>query len=176
MTIKHHINELVKTISRGIGILYKLKPFVTPKIHISVYYAISYPFLLYGITVWGTACNTYITPIHILQKTFVRLVTNKDNYPNVPGPLAHTPPLFHKLGILIIFDIYKLQDGKLVYESLNSIGPSKLTIKFTRVSEMHNYNTRSLRRVTFIIIMLEQLGLVSKAFKILAGRYGGLSN
>ena len=58
LTFKHHINELVKMISRGIGILYKLKPFVTPKILKSVYYAIIYPFLLYGITVWGSACNT----------------------------------------------------------------------------------------------------------------------
>ena len=94
LTFKHHINKLVKKISRGIGILYKLKPFVTPKILKSVYYAIIYPFLLYGITVWGSACNTYITPIYILQKKFVRLVTKKDKYPNVPEPLAHTPPLF----------------------------------------------------------------------------------
>ena len=107
LTFKHHINKLVKKISRGIGILYKLKPFVIPKIIKSVYYAIIYLFLLYGITVWGSAFNTYITDIHILQKKFVRLVTNKDKYPNVSGPLAHTPPVFLKLGILIIFDIYQ---------------------------------------------------------------------
>ena len=43
-----------------------------------------------------------------MQKTFVRLVTNKDKYPSVPGPLTHTTPLFHELKILTIFDIYKL--------------------------------------------------------------------
>ena len=83
--------------------------------------------------IWGSACNAQVTPI---------LVTNKDKHCNVPGPLAHTNTLFHKPGIIIIFDIYKLQVGKLVYESLNRIGPSKLIIKFTKVSEMHSYNTR----------------------------------
>ena len=143
LTFTHHINELVKQISRGIGILYKLKPFVTPKILKSVYYAIIYPFLLYGITVWGPACNTYITPIYIsYKKRFSDWLPKKINTPTFLDHLLTHPHSFHKLGILIIFDIYKLQVGKLVYESLNSIGPSKLIIKFTKVSEMHIYNTR----------------------------------
>ena len=77
-----------------------------------------------------------------MQKRFVRLVTNKDKYPSVPGPPAHTPSLFHELKILTIFDIYNLKFGKLFYESLNSIRPSKQVIKLTKISEMHNYNTR----------------------------------
>ena len=66
LTFNHHING--HKISRGIGILHKLKPFVTPKILVSVYYVIIYPFILYCFTVRGSACNTYLTPIHIMQK------------------------------------------------------------------------------------------------------------
>ena len=47
LTLKHHIDELNKKVSRSIGILYKLRPFVTQKILCNVYYAIVYPFLLY---------------------------------------------------------------------------------------------------------------------------------
>ena len=101
--------------------MYKLRPFTTTEILTSIYYAIIYPFLLYGITVWGTACNTCIAPILILQKRFVRLATYNDTYPDVPGPLSHTISLFHRLKILKIFDIFKLQLGKLVYESINNI-------------------------------------------------------
>ena len=50
LTFKYHINELSKKVSRAVGVLYKLGPFVTPKILTNVYYAIVYPFLLYGIT------------------------------------------------------------------------------------------------------------------------------
>ena len=71
LTFKYHIDELTKKISRGIGLLYKLRPFVTTKILINVYYAIIYPFLLYGITIWGSASNNLLNPILVLQKKFV---------------------------------------------------------------------------------------------------------
>ena len=142
LTFKAHIDELTKKIARSVGILYKLRPFVTTRILTNVYYAIVYPFLLYGITVWGSASKTLLTPLHILQKKYVRLATFNDAYPIVPGPLFHTPPLFYKLKILTIFDIYNLQLGKLVYESLNDIGPTSKIIKFQLVSEIHNHSTR----------------------------------
>ena len=69
------------------------------------------------------------------------MATYKDGYPLKPGPLSHTP-LFHKLRLLNIFDIFKLQLGKLVFESTNGIGPSNNVIKFIRVSETHCHNTR----------------------------------
>ena len=70
------------------------------------------------------------------------MVTYKDGYPFIPGPFSHTHPLFHKLRVLNIFDIFKLQLGKLVYESTNGIGPSNNVIKFTRASEIHCHNTK----------------------------------
>ena len=122
--------------------MYKLRPFVTSKILCDIYYAIIYPFLLYGIMIWGNTSLTLLNPIHMLQKKFVRMATYKDGYPLLPGPLSHTPPLFHKLGFLNIFDIFKLQLGKLVFESTNGIGPSNNVLKFIRISETHCHNTR----------------------------------
>ena len=63
LTFKNQLDELSKKISRAIGVLYKLRPFVTTKILTSIYYAIVYPFLLYGITVWGNANKTLLEPI-----------------------------------------------------------------------------------------------------------------
>ena len=53
LSFKYHIEELSKKISRSIGVLYKIRPFVSQKILTNLYYAIIYPFLLYGITIWG---------------------------------------------------------------------------------------------------------------------------
>ena len=92
--------------------------------------------------IWGNTSLTLLNPIHMLQKKFVRMATYKDGYPLLPGPLSHTPPLFHKLGFLNIFDIFKLQLGKLVFESTNGIGPSNNVLKFIRISETHCHNTR----------------------------------
>ena len=58
MTFKNHINELKKKISRSIGILYKLRP----KYSLVFYYGIIYPFLLYGIIIWGNAGKNYPYP------------------------------------------------------------------------------------------------------------------
>ena len=77
-----------------------------------------------------------------MQKTFVRMATYNDSYPATPAPLVHTPPLFHKLKVLKIFNIYKLQLGKLIYESINDVGPTNKVIMYTRASEIHNHNTR----------------------------------
>ena len=142
LSFKFHIDELSKKVSRSIGILFKLRHFVTTKILLNIYHAIIYPFLLYSITIWGSTCKTILNPLYILQKKFVRLVTFNDTFPSEYRPLSHTPPLFQKLNILNIFDIFKIQIGKVVYESLNCIGPMKKIIKFTRASEVHTHNTR----------------------------------
>ena len=94
LTFKNHIDELTKKISRAICVLYKLRSFVTTKILTNVYYAIVYPFLLYGISVWGNASKTLITPIHILQKKFVRLAT----YVRF-NCLVYHPPHGHPVGL-----------------------------------------------------------------------------
>ena len=146
LTFKFHIDELNKKISRAIGVLYKLRPHVTQKILSNVYYAIIYPFLLYGILIWGNACKTRLIPIHILQKKFVRMATLNDGYPAVPGPLVHTPPLFYNLRLLTVYEIFKLQLGKLIYESINNLGPTKNIISFNNVAEIHYHDTRHASR------------------------------
>ena len=142
LSFKSHIYELNKKISRSIGVLYKIRPFVSSKILTNLYYAIVYPFLLYGVLIWGNANKTLLSPTLILQKKFVRMATYNDRYPVTPGPLAHTPPLFHKLNILTIFDIFKLQLALLVFESTNEIGPTSNIIRYTRANELHPHETR----------------------------------
>ena len=96
--------------------------------------------------IWVNTSKTILEPIHILQKKFVRMATFNDGYLSIPGPLSLTPPLFHKLRILNIFDIFKLQLGKLVYECTHRLGPSNNIIKFSRVDEIHCHNTRYAQR------------------------------
>ena len=142
LTFRNHIGELTKKIARTIGVLYKVRPFISSKILTNLYYAIIYPFLLYGILIWGNACKTTLNPLHILQKKFVRMATFNDLPRATPGPLIHTPPLFHALNILTIFDIFNLHLGIFVYDSYNSIGPSSDIINFIRANTVHSHSTR----------------------------------
>ena len=95
--------------------------------------------LLYGVML----VRSLLEPIHIMQEKIVCMATFNDINANLPGPLPHTPPLFHQLKVLTIYDIFELQVGKFVYESMiYDIGPSHSIIKYNRVSEIHDHNTR----------------------------------
>ena len=49
LTWKAHIEEISKTISRSIGVLYNIRPFVNLKILKTLYYSLIYPHLIYAI-------------------------------------------------------------------------------------------------------------------------------
>ena len=71
---KNRVPELSKTISSSIGILLKLRNFVTIDILIQVYYSIIYSFLIYGVLVWGNTYKTNIEPLVILQKKAISII------------------------------------------------------------------------------------------------------
>jgi len=48
---KKHVHEVSKKMSRGIGILSKLRHFVIDDILTPLYYSLVYPFLTYGLVV-----------------------------------------------------------------------------------------------------------------------------
>ena len=77
---KEHLNNLSKKLSRTIGIMYKLRPFVNLKIMKNIYHALFYSHVIYGIQVWGNACDTHINAIQILQNRVVRLITYNDEF------------------------------------------------------------------------------------------------
>ena len=52
-------------------------------------------------------------------------------------------PLFFKLEILKIQDLFKLKISKFIYKSLNKDNPINFHNWFILTSQIHNYNTRS---------------------------------
>ena len=65
---KHHIVSLSKKISRAIGIMYKLSPFLPLNVMKNVYYSLIYSHIVYAIEVWGPAFKTELNKIFVLQK------------------------------------------------------------------------------------------------------------
>ena len=55
-----HIASVKNKVSKGIGILYKTRQFPDKKsLHI-IYYSYIYPYLIYCIELWGSACQTHL--------------------------------------------------------------------------------------------------------------------
>ena len=63
-----------KKVKRNIGILCKIRFYVQTSILVNLYYALIYPFLIYGLLAWS-AYPTTLQPIFVLQKKAVRLIT-----------------------------------------------------------------------------------------------------
>ena len=63
-----HIDNLSKKIARSLGLMFKIRPFVTPTISKNIYYSLVYPHLLHGIQVWGSAFDTNINKLIVLSE------------------------------------------------------------------------------------------------------------
>ena len=111
---KHHISTLAKKISRAIGIMYKLRPFLPLNVMKNVYYSLIYSQIIYAIEVWGSAVKSEMPKILILQKRIMRLLTFNDVFPSTPGPLRPTDPMFITLCCMKVEDIYKYQVAKVL--------------------------------------------------------------
>ena len=137
-----HIDKISKTTSRATGLLYKIRPFVNNKTLKMLYYSLVYPHLNYVTEVWGSADPIHLTRIFILQKGIVRMLTHNEVKQNDYSFLSSNP-LFLKLEILKIQDLFKVKIGKFIYKCLNKNTHINFRDWFLLTSQIHNYNTRS---------------------------------
>ena len=94
-----------------------------------------YPHLQYCISSWGSASNTSLHPLKLLQKRCVRRISNREYR-------AHTQMLFKKLKYLKLHDIYLLETAKTMYKICNGMSPIKYSQKMIKLEKIHLHNTR----------------------------------
>ena len=119
---KYQINGVALKISRGIGILAKLKPYLKNNLLRSIYFSLVYSHLSYGVHVWGSADKTSLNKIVTLQNKAIRILSGVQYfqiYGQDPGPLPSSEPLFKNLRILKFSDIFKLSIATFVYSTLD---------------------------------------------------------
>ena len=125
LSFNAHIEVISKKISKTVGVMFKLRPFVPDNIMLNLYYGLVYPYLIYCNVIWGGTNYIHLRNLVLLQKKIVRIITNSDY-------LAHSDPLFVRTGILKINDIHTF---------LLAIHGFKFHNKY--VTSSHEYNTRN---------------------------------
>ena len=141
---KNQVEYVSKKIRRSIGILCKLCYFVTKDILINLYYALIYPFLIYGLISWGNTYVSNLKPIYTLQKRALRIITfSAFDHPS--------SPLFKSLGITKFFDLVTYHIAVLMYKYHNSLLPSAFNCFFMKISHVHSYNTRLAVKQTYYL-------------------------
>ena len=63
LTWTNHIDELCLKLSKAVGLFSKLRYRVNSDILPMLYYSLFYPFLTYGIQVWGLTYTNYLNPL-----------------------------------------------------------------------------------------------------------------
>ena len=100
-----------------------------------LYYSLVYPYLHYGILLWGNALIKHIRGIQIAQKKCVRAIFGaKCN--------ASSSPIFKQLGLLKFLDIYELYTCLFMYNFVNEGLPRPLLGIYQYHRDIHDHNTR----------------------------------
>ena len=135
MNWKAHISYICNKIKRSIGIISKARHYINLETLTSLYYSLIYPYLIYGIVIWGHAYKSVLTPLFILQKKAIRLMTFSHYY-------NHSTPLFLRLRILKLEDLVYLHTSLFMYDFHENNLPSIFNNFFVSVKQRHSYNTR----------------------------------
>ena len=126
MNFKKHINYITGKIAKHAGILYRIKQGMPLKTRLTYYNSFVLPYLNYNILHWGNTNDNHLKPLIIIQKRIIRIIADADY-------LAHTTPLFKKLNLLKLVDLYNFQA---VLDTHQKIQKGLYQIE-------HNVNTRN---------------------------------
>ena len=106
-------------VSRAIGIISKIKPFFPAKALICLYYSLLHPHLLYEIVIWASTFDSYKQRLRTLQNRAIQVITNA-RYADSSNPL------YFKLSILKLDDLFNNECAKLMHLSKNGRLPLHL--------------------------------------------------
>ena len=144
-----HIDYITRKISKSVSILKMVKYTFPGDILKTLYYTLIYPYYTYCNIIWCSAANLHLEPLVKLQKKAIRIICKA-------GYLDHTDPLFSKLNLLKVQDIYDLSCAKFLYQCHNSNIYSYFLTKLKKNSDYHKYETRNRNKVRKPVSRLQQ--------------------
>jgi hypothetical protein len=130
-----HIHNVCTKVSRGIGIISRLKYIFPHYILISLYYSLVYPYLYYCCIIWGSAYSNVLNTVEVLQNRVARVITS--------APYRSSArPILKQLNLLHLPDIYIFQVLTFMYKVRFNILPQPCLSYFT-LNKTSNYNMRN---------------------------------
>ena len=139
-----HITEMYKKLSRSVGILGKLKYYVPSPTLRTIYFALFQSHIQYALAAWGSATQTSLRKLEILQNRAVKILSGAPVRSNINT-------LYHKARVLKLSDIYKLEISKIMHQFHNNQLPAAFADYFTALSNVHEHNTRSSTKSNFFV-------------------------
>jgi len=133
---KTHSNIIASKLSRSLGVLRRVKNLVSYKILRLLYFAIFYPYICYGCSLWASNFVSCYKKIQKIQNKAVKLLSPKTLFTHNINELYTKNQLF---------DISKTRDYQVsifTYKFINNILPSSFENFFSINCDLHSHNTR----------------------------------
>ncbi|MCP4484704.1 MAG: reverse transcriptase family protein, partial [Flavobacteriaceae bacterium] len=109
LNLKLHLKQINLKLSKGIGILYKLRHLVPKETLKTLYSSFIQSHILYGILNWGCANKTALEPIKRNLRKAIRVI-------DFAHHTAHSEPIFKRLKIFNFVKLYTLETAKIMFE------------------------------------------------------------
>ena len=107
-----------------------------------------------SVEVWGSAKSVHLSPILLLQKKIIRLITFSER-------LAHTEPIFLQLNILPIDKLIQDRIGLFMYKMFHGLHPPTINNLYIKNCDVHNHNTR---HRNYLHVSMAHSDLYAKSF------------
>jgi len=131
-----HIDSVKCKLNSSLYIMHRVKNLLPHKYLTTLYHTLIQPYIMYGLTLWGSTNSNYINKLFVQQKKAVRIINKVSSY-------HHTNLLFKESKILKLPELYKFETAKYVYKFSSNILPKNLKTLFIKHGSFHNYNTRN---------------------------------
>ena len=135
LTWKSHVTHICSKISKSLAILRLVKSIFPKNVMKTIYMSLIYSYVNYCNLIWGAAAYGIIKPIFLLQKKAIRILTNSTY-------LAHTEPLFKKLKLLTVYQVYDLNCAQFIYKCIKCNMFSEYRERIHINTDIHDHNTR----------------------------------
>ena len=103
-----HISNIAYKTSRTVGIISKIRHYLTKTALLKIYYAQIHSYLLYGLIIWGSTFLAYLKKLITLQNKAVKFIC-------AAKFCDSCSPYYKCLKILKLKDLYKLEVGKFIH-------------------------------------------------------------
>ena len=135
LTWNNHINELCNKLKRLFHIFYNIRHLLSKDNIKTIYYALIYSRIKYGISVYGQACNTKMKRIQKLQNQLLKVLSGKKfRFP--------TDELHDEFELLTVKDISRQEILTFVHNYFSKNLPPVFNGYFETLASIHNRNTR----------------------------------
>ena len=124
---KTHIQAVNTKLSKGIGLLSRVRHYVPKNVLKSLYYSFINPHIEYNLLNWSCTSKTNLECIKTSMKKAIRIITFSKRQ-------DHTLPLFHKLEILPLDSCIKLKQATFMWKFEHNFLPTAIMANFNTYS------------------------------------------